>query len=253
MRGESATCFVADAVHDVDHARGNSGADGELGEAVRGQRRHLGWFRHAGVAGRDRGRDFPRQQVERQIPGRDEAGDAERLAHRVIERRRIRHVRLRPLMENRGGEKLKILDRARDVQAARERDRFPVVAAFEPRELFKVSLDEIGQPEQQLRSLCHRSPRPRRKRGAGGGDCAIDVACVAIGNLGNPFFSRGIDVLEVLSAGRRHELTADEVSEAPQRIPPDQTPSDRCPDPTNPTAGWLPCDREDSAESLPER
>ena len=55
-----------------------------------------------------RGRDFPAQQIERQIPRRNQSGDAARLAQRVVEGDAIRDVRFVFGVQNRGREKAKI-------------------------------------------------------------------------------------------------------------------------------------------------
>ena len=139
-------------------------------------------------------------------------------------------------MKDRRCEEAKILDRAWNVELPRERDRFSVIAALEPRQLVEISLDQICQANQELRSLGRGRLRP-------GGICnpcrldrAIDVARVAVRNLRDPLLGRRIDVVDVCAARRRDKLAADKVSESLQGIPQARTPTDRCRDPTSPTA-----------------
>src|SRR5262249_14161655 len=45
----------------------------------------LGWLQHHGVAERERGRRLPERDGQREVPGRDERDDAERLPERELQ------------------------------------------------------------------------------------------------------------------------------------------------------------------------
>ena len=70
---------VAGAGDDVDDAGGQLGLLADLGEGQRGERRRLGRLQDDGVAAGQRRRDLPRQHQQREVPGDDLAGHAERL------------------------------------------------------------------------------------------------------------------------------------------------------------------------------
>ena len=73
---------AAVAGDDVDDSRRQLGLAADVGEEERGQRRRLGRLQDDRVPGRERRRDLPRQHQEREVPGDDLAGDAERLGRR---------------------------------------------------------------------------------------------------------------------------------------------------------------------------
>ena len=73
---------LAEARHDIEHAVGNAGLLGELGEIERAERRLLGGLQHDRIAGDQRGADLPGRDDQRIVPGHDGADHAERfLAH----------------------------------------------------------------------------------------------------------------------------------------------------------------------------
>ena len=57
----------------------------EFAQHRRRQRRDFGRLGDHGVAGRERGRDLPGEQVQRQVPRRDRRDHAERRAQRVVQ------------------------------------------------------------------------------------------------------------------------------------------------------------------------
>ena len=75
---------------DVDDALGNAGLERELAEPQRRERRQLRRLQHDGVAARERRPELPRRDVEREVPRRDQADDAERLAERHVDAARDR-------------------------------------------------------------------------------------------------------------------------------------------------------------------
>jgi len=117
-------------------------------------------------------------------------------------------------MKDRGGEETKIRDCARDVERARERDRFAVVATFETREVVEVLFDEIGELQQNARALFRGCFAPRRKCILRRRDRGIDVGAIAVGNLRDDVSGRGLDVIEIRAARGSDEFAADEISEA---------------------------------------
>ena len=76
---------LAEAVDQVDHARRETGLDGELADAERGQRGLLGGLHDHGVAAGEGRAPLPGEHQEREVPGDDLADHADRLAKRVRE------------------------------------------------------------------------------------------------------------------------------------------------------------------------
>ena len=90
------------AVDDVQHAGGKADLDRGVGQQVAVERRHLRRLEHHRAAGGDRRRDLRHDLVQRIVPRRDHADDAERLAHddrvadRLLERARRSRARRMP-------------------------------------------------------------------------------------------------------------------------------------------------------------
>ena len=67
------------AVDEVEHARRHAGLVQDLGEDDRVERRDLGRLQHHRAAGGERRRDLAGDLVDRPVPRRDHADDADRL------------------------------------------------------------------------------------------------------------------------------------------------------------------------------
>jgi hypothetical protein len=86
MRGERGAGSFAVTGNDVDDAVGEALLPESTCRAPsRRDGRLLGGFQHDGVAGGERGREFPRGHQQRKVPGNDLAANADRLAQRVVE------------------------------------------------------------------------------------------------------------------------------------------------------------------------
>ena len=211
MRGDGLADVRPGAVDDVQHAIGQAGFAANLAEQIRGHGRELARFRDGGVSAGDGGRDFPAQQIERQIPRRDQAADAARLAQGVVERHAIGDVRFVFRVQNRGGEEAEIRGRARDIEIARERERLAGIDGFGARELFQVALDQVDDAEKNARAIGGRRARPTGEGFLRGRDRHFHIARIAIGHERIRLPGGGLDVVEILAGDRRHELAADEV------------------------------------------
>ena len=202
------------AVHDVEHAVRQSRFATNLAEQIGRHRRQLARFGDGGIADRDGGRDFPTQQIERQVPRRNQASDAARLAQGVIERDAVGDVRLVLGVQDRGREEAEIARGARNIEAARERERFAGVDRFGSREFFEIALDQVGDAQENARPLRRRRARPFGKRFVCGGHGQFDIATVAIRDLRIRLAGGRLDIVEILAADRRNELAVDEVTDA---------------------------------------
>ena len=73
----------SEAVHDVEDAGRQPGLGGQPGQQGRGLRGVLGGLEHHRVAPGQGGRDLPRLEHQREVPGRDRGDDSGRLEQRV--------------------------------------------------------------------------------------------------------------------------------------------------------------------------
>ena len=86
--------------------------------------------------------------------------------------------------------------------AAGARDRRAHVDRVELRQLLKILLDQVGEPEQHVLPLEWPYLAPRSLEGAaGGGYRTVDVLGVALGDGGEQFAGRWIMSLELLARG----------------------------------------------------
>ncbi len=116
-------------------------------------------------------------------------------------------------MQNCGREEPKIGNGARNVEPARERERFAGVDRFRPRELLEIAFDQLCDAKKNFRALRGRFPRPineRLLRRSGG---KIDIARVAVRDLRIRLARRRFDVVEIFSTDRLSKLAIDEISD----------------------------------------
>ena len=136
---------------DVDDAGRHLRLAADVGEQERRQRRRLGGLEHDGVAARERGRDLPGEHQEREVPGDDLRGDAERPRSPAREGVLELVGPARVVEEVRRGE--------REVDVARLLDRLAAVERLRYRELPGALLEDARDPEEQLRPLRRASRR----------------------------------------------------------------------------------------------
>src|SRR3954464_11522610 len=141
-----------------------------------GRRRRLGRVQDGGVAGGKRGRELPRRHQQREVPRHDLADHAAR-GERAPGERVLQLVR-----PARVGEEVRRGQRYIDV--ARLADRLAAVQGLHDRQLARALLDQPRDAEDVLPALERRQRRPLRRRGARGGDRALDVAGARERDLG---------------------------------------------------------------------
>ena len=203
----------AEALDDVHHAWGKSRLRCQRSEQVRRHRSHLRRLGdHAVSRGQRRG-DLPREQIEREVPGRDAGDGAERLPQRVVERHFVGRVRLAGELRDRVGEEVEVLDGARDVHRARCGERLSGVDRFGARQGVEVAFDQPRQPPHQLRPLDGGSRRPGRKGAECRRDRAIHVAAVRARDPRMDLAGRRIDVVQPLAGGGGQLPSVDEVED----------------------------------------
>ena len=144
-----------------------------------------------GVAAGERRPELPRGDVEREVPGHDQAHDAERLAERQVDAARDGD-RLAEVLVDRAGV---VVEDLRDHAnlAARSGDRLADVARLEARELLAVLLDQRRKPPQQPRPVGRRDSAPARERLLRAGDGRIRFLDAGRLDLGDRLLGRRVE------------------------------------------------------------
>mmetsp|Transcript_7765 Transcript_7765/g.20017 ORF Transcript_7765/g.20017 Transcript_7765/m.20017 type:complete len:496 (+) Transcript_7765:1481-2968(+) len=156
-------------VDDVHHARRDAGFQAELREHQRGRRRQLRGLHHDAVAHGQGGRELPGQEVQRQVPRRDDADDAYRLAHGVAHRskRTSCTVHLATRVRSQAREETKICGAPWDVKRLRQRQWLACVVGLRARQRSSVTLQEAREAQQRGAAALQRRPLPRGALGDG--------------------------------------------------------------------------------------
>src|SRR5687768_2335143 len=164
--GPARLARATDKVHD---ARRQLGLEKQLCKFQRGNRGRFGRLEHDRVSHRERGRDFPRQHEQGEIPRDDLTDYSERnhcgAGHGVLEL--VGPARV--IEEVRGGHW--------NVEVARLLDRLPAIHCFGDGELTGAILDETGDPVEILPALAAGQLAPRRKRSLRCLKSSVDVGC----------------------------------------------------------------------------
>ena len=154
----------------VKHALGQPGLERQLAEPDRGQRRQLGRLEDDGVAGGQRGREAPAGDRHREVPGHDDADDAERLVEGDVDAAGHRDLPAEQPLGRAGVVVEAVADVAR--LPARVAPGVAGVAHLELGELLDVRVDDGGEAAQQRRALA----RARSALQAGKAACARSIA-----------------------------------------------------------------------------
>ena len=203
MRHERLAGVLAEAVDRVDDAVGESRVGEQLDEALRQQRRVLRRLEDDGVAADEGGRELPRRDRDREVPGRDRPDDADRLAD-------AHHELVRQLGGGRLAEQAPALarhveahvDRLLDV-AARLGEHLPHLAAHELGELLLALGQERREAVQDVRALRRRDQPPGRRRPRRARSTArATSAAVARGHGPERLSRRRIEALEQIGRHR---------------------------------------------------
>ena len=119
----------------------------------------------------------------------------------------------RPLLgADRPCEVAEVIDGQRQVGGQCLADRLAVVPGLGQRERLEVGFDAVGDLVEDVGAFGGGGLAPRRRGAVGGVESLVDVGVGRTRYLGEWLAGDRRQVLEVLSADRRHPLTADEVS-----------------------------------------
>ena len=162
-------------------------------------------FRTTVFPAAERRRDLPRQHQQREVPGDDLPGDADRPRTPVRERVLELVGPARVVEEVRG--------RERQVDVARLLDRLAAIQRLEHGELARALLEDSRDPEQILRPLRARERGPAvLERLARGRDRAVNLLRRRLPDLGERLLARRRD--RRVRLARLQPLPADEVAVA---------------------------------------
>ena len=188
---------------DVDDARRQLGLAEHVGEEQRRERRRLGGLEDDRVARRECRRDLPREHEQREVPGNDLAGNADRTRRPVRERVLELVGPARVVEEVRG--------RERKIDVARLADRLAAVQRLEDGELPRALLEDARDPVEVLRPLGRREAGPAvLERVPRRGDGQADLLGGRLPDLGEGLLARGVD--RRVGLVRLEPLAADEVA-----------------------------------------
>mmetsp|Transcript_20157 Transcript_20157/g.71282 ORF Transcript_20157/g.71282 Transcript_20157/m.71282 type:complete len:406 (+) Transcript_20157:430-1647(+) len=152
VRHDGGADLGAEPVHDVEHAGRQADVRGDLGEHAGGARRQLGGLGDDGVAHRQARRHLPRQEVQWQVPGRDEAAHADGVAQRVVDG--VRHVvEVALAVPQLTGEESKVGDGARDVHRRRHLQRLARVLRLQARQFIRALRDAVRNSIEDVGAL----------------------------------------------------------------------------------------------------
>ena len=200
--GMTDDCFARlwPASHDVQHARGYPGFDGQISESECSQRRLLRGFHHNGAAASEGRADFPGSQEKRKVPRDDQSDYADRFTKCVGEGALKRIHRLAVNFRRQAGVVTEDVHHHRHVDVLGLEDRFAVVERLEFGEFVDVLLNQISQPPQQASALAggHLVPWTGAvfESVTSGFNCSVDIIWGGFNDLGQDLAGGRIDGVE---------------------------------------------------------
>lgn len=179
----------------------------DLAQQIGRERRELARLAHTSAAGGETRRDLPREQVERQVPRRDETRDADGHLGGVGDGVEMHHVgRLVLVHEQAGGEEAKVVGRARYLHARRQPQRFALVRALGARQLARARLYLVGDLVQDARSLRNGRLRPFLKGRVRRLDRAVGLFLAAVRHQTQQLARARVMALDVVLARQKHVI-----------------------------------------------
>ena len=206
VRGDRLADDRAEAGDEVEDAGGQADLLEDLGQRVRRQRRDLGRLQHDGAAGGQRRGDLGDHLVQRVVPRRDGADDADRL----LDDERVGDLLLELVGLQDRGVRPQHPHRVADLDGLAEGQRRAHLGADEQRDLVGARLERVGRGGQQRGALGGRARGPRLEGAAGGGDGGVDVLGGTGRDRGDLLLGGGVDDGDGLAAGGRHPRAVDE-------------------------------------------
>ena len=174
VRDQRLACFLAVAVHDVEHTCRHARLERELAQACGREGRELAHLEHGGVAKGQAGRDLPGGRHERHVPRADERAHADRVEQRVVQVRG-RRVGVTVHAGAHLGKVMEVVGRTRHQLLAGLADGLAAVLGLGFRNFRHVFRDQLAQFAHDFGALCGRCGGPFRERFFGCGNGSIDL------------------------------------------------------------------------------
>jgi hypothetical protein len=208
--GERFARLDPEAVHDVEHARGQDVAD-QLDQHQDGDRSLLCGLQNDRVACRQGGCQLPDRHQDREVPGDDLADDAQGLMKVIGDRVMVDLAERTFLRADAAGEIAEMIDREWDVGRRRLADRLAVVPGLDEGELVEIVLHDLRDAHEDTGALADGGTAPGVLRGMRRVERKLDVVLVGARDLANdPTIDRR-RILEIAATDGGHPFTADEV------------------------------------------
>ena len=212
MRGQGSADGAAVAEDQVRHALREPELLEHLHHEDGGVRGELGGFDHEGVPGREGGGDLPRGLQQREVPGRDHAAHADRLADHAGDHRGV--ARIDQTARILVGDLPEVAEARGDVvHVALGLDQaLAGVLRLGAGELVLALGEPVGDAQQEVPALPGRDvgPLAALEGGAGGEDRALDVLGPRLGDDADLGAVGGAEDGAGLAGGGRHPGAVDE-------------------------------------------
>ena len=193
------------ALHQVEHAGRHAGGVHHLGEDRGAARAFLGRFQHHRIAAGERRGHLQRDLVQRPVPRRDHADDADRFIDNRVGTDLLGKFEILQRFQ-RAHEAAETGRRLRGVAEADRRAHFDRQRRGDIGHALLIFLDDPAEQRQPLLARALAEGLERRLRGGDGG---IDIGFGSEHDFGAGFLGRGIDDLVRRAADRIHPFAVD--------------------------------------------
>lgn len=207
-------------MHDIQDARRHAHLDADFRKFEGSHGRDFRGFANHAVAGRQRRRDFPGEQIKRQVPRRNAARHASGAAQRVVYGTVLHDVRFAGKMQDRAGIKPEVAGRTRDVDIFGQGNRLAIVNRFSAGKVVQVGLNELGNAHQKIAAGFDGRGGPARKRGTRRCYRVPDVTCIRVRRARVNLAGCRLVVVEVVPGIGWEQLAVYVVGDAIHRIRP---------------------------------
>ncbi|CAB4928624.1 unannotated protein [freshwater metagenome] len=204
-----------------EHVLGDAGLEGKFAKPDGGERRDLCWLHDDGAAGRERRSETPAGDRHREIPGNDDAHDADRLLEGHVDATGDWDLPA----EKPFGRPGVVSEHVRDVirLPARIADRVAGVQDLKLGELFDVVAHDIGEAAQHVRAVAGSDLAPGRECRMRASDGLVNLLEGGRGHGRDDLFIRRVDDREhgapELEMGERGYCCRLQALEAAEALP----------------------------------
>ena len=176
------THLRAEAVKDVQDPIGHPDLLGPLAQHERGHRGHLTGFGDDAIATGEGRRNFPSEEVQREVPGTDATDDPEWLSQGVVDRPVAHGVAFTGELLGRRGVEAEVLFCAGDVHGGGQRNGLAIVFGFGCGEEVGMGGHLVGEAHQDGAAVSGRPGSPFRESRSGGKDGGLHVVRTGAGD-----------------------------------------------------------------------